>query len=57
MNALPGGLESVEAFLRESLSPTHRDDLAAAAPPQRFWTRSVAVMTPPGRPTPTVRAR
>jgi TetR/AcrR family transcriptional repressor of nem operon len=32
VNALPAGLASVEAFLREYLSPTHRDDLAGGCP-------------------------
>ena len=29
VNSLPAGLASVEAFVREYLSPAHRDDLAA----------------------------
>ena len=32
VDALPAGLESVEAFLREYLSPTHRDDPADGCP-------------------------
>lgn len=32
VNALPAGFESVEVFLREYLSPTHRDDLAGGCP-------------------------
>ena len=32
VNALPAGLESVEAFLRDYLSPTHRDDFAGGCP-------------------------
>jgi TetR/AcrR family transcriptional regulator, transcriptional repressor for nem operon len=32
VNSLPAGLESVEAFLRDYLSPTHRDDLAGGCP-------------------------
>lgn len=32
VNALPAGLASVEAFLREYLSPVHRDDLAGGCP-------------------------
>jgi len=32
INALPAGLVSVEAYLREYLSPTHRDDLAGGCP-------------------------
>lgn len=32
VNALPAGLESVEAFVRDYLSPTHRDDLAGGCP-------------------------
>lgn len=32
VNALPAGLESVEAFLREYLSPAHRDDLPGGCP-------------------------
>lgn len=32
VNSLPAGLASVEAFLREYLSPAHRDDLAGGCP-------------------------
>lgn len=32
VNALPAGIASVEAFLREYLSPEHRDDLAGGCP-------------------------
>ena len=32
VNSLPAGLDSVEAFLRAYLSPTHRDDLAGGCP-------------------------
>jgi TetR/AcrR family transcriptional repressor of nem operon len=32
VNSLPAGLDSVEAFLREYLSPAHRDDLAGGCP-------------------------
>lgn len=32
VNALPAGLASVEAFVREYLSPAHRDDLAGGCP-------------------------
>src|SRR4051794_18869440 len=32
LNSLPAGLDSVEAFLREYLSPAHRDDLAGGCP-------------------------
>jgi len=32
VNALPAGLASVEAFLREYLSPRHRDDRAGGCP-------------------------
>ena len=32
VNSLPAGLESVEAFLRDYLSPTHRDDFAGGCP-------------------------
>jgi AcrR family transcriptional regulator len=32
VNAMPAGLDSVEAFLREYLSPAHRDDLAGGCP-------------------------
>jgi len=32
VNSLPAGLASVEMFLREYLSPTHRDDLAGGCP-------------------------
>jgi len=32
VNSLPTGLASVEMFLREYLSPTHRDDLAGGCP-------------------------
>ena len=32
VNSLPAGLASIEAFLREYLSPTHRDDLAGGCP-------------------------
>ena len=32
INSLPAGLASVEAFLREYLSPAHRDDLAEGCP-------------------------
>jgi TetR/AcrR family transcriptional repressor of nem operon len=32
VNALPAGLPSVEAFLREYLSPAHRDDRAGGCP-------------------------
>lgn len=32
VNALPAGLDSVEAFLGEYLSPAHRDDLAGGCP-------------------------
>jgi len=32
VNALPAGLASVEAYLREYLSPTHRDDRAGGCP-------------------------
>ena len=32
VNALPAGLASVEAFLREYLSPAHRDDSAGGCP-------------------------
>src|SRR3954449_4621762 len=32
INALPAGLASVEAYLRDYLSPTHRDDLAGGCP-------------------------
>ena len=32
VDALPAGPESVAAFLREYLSPTHRDDLAGGCP-------------------------
>jgi len=32
VNALPAGLASVEAFLREYLSPAHRDDRAGGCP-------------------------
>jgi TetR/AcrR family transcriptional repressor of nem operon len=32
VNALPAGVESVDAFIREYLSPTHRDDPAGGCP-------------------------
>lgn len=32
VNALPAGLDSIEAFLRGYLSPAHRDDLAGGCP-------------------------
>lgn len=32
VNALPAGLASVEQYLREYLSPAHRDDLAGGCP-------------------------
>jgi TetR/AcrR family transcriptional repressor of nem operon len=32
VNALPAGLESVDAFIREYLSPAHRDDSAGGCP-------------------------
>lgn len=32
VNSLPAGLDSVDAFLREYLSPAHRDDLAGGCP-------------------------
>jgi len=32
VNAMPAGLASVEAFLREYLSPAHRDDLPGGCP-------------------------
>ena len=32
VNSLPAGLASIEAFLREYLSPTHRDDLGGGCP-------------------------
>jgi TetR/AcrR family transcriptional regulator, transcriptional repressor for nem operon len=32
VNALPAGLASVEVFLRDYLSPAHRDDLAGGCP-------------------------
>ena len=32
VNSLPAGLASVEAFVREYLSPAHRDDLAGGCP-------------------------
>ncbi|WP_078310837.1 MULTISPECIES: TetR/AcrR family transcriptional regulator [unclassified Mycobacterium] len=32
VNSLPAGLDSVEAFLREYLSPAHRHDLAGGCP-------------------------
>lgn len=32
VNSLPAGLASVEAFLRDYLSPAHRDDLAGGCP-------------------------
>jgi TetR/AcrR family transcriptional regulator, transcriptional repressor for nem operon len=32
VDALPAGPESIEAFLREYLSPTHRDDLGGGCP-------------------------
>src|SRR5688500_13641859 len=32
VNALPAGLASVEAFVRDYLSPAHRDDLAGGGP-------------------------
>ncbi|TNM43287.1 TetR/AcrR family transcriptional regulator [Nocardioides albidus] len=32
VNALPAGSDSVEAFLRDYLSPAHRDDLAGGCP-------------------------
>jgi len=32
VNSLPAGLDSVEVFLREYLSPAHRDDLAGGCP-------------------------
>jgi len=32
VNALPAGLDSIEAFLREYLSPVHRDDRAGGCP-------------------------
>lgn len=32
VNSLPAGVDSVEAFLREYLSPAHRDDLAGGCP-------------------------
>jgi AcrR family transcriptional regulator len=32
INALPAGLASVEAFVRDYLSPAHRDDLAGGCP-------------------------
>jgi AcrR family transcriptional regulator len=32
VNSMPAGLASVEMFLREYLSPTHRDDLAGGCP-------------------------
>jgi len=32
VNSLPAGLDSVEAFLRDYLSPTHRDDLSGGCP-------------------------
>lgn len=32
VNSLPAGLDSVEAYLREYLSPSHRDDLASGCP-------------------------
>lgn len=32
VNSLPAGIDSVEAFLRDYLSPAHRDDLAGGCP-------------------------
>lgn len=32
VNSLPAGLDSVEAYLRDYLSPAHRDDLAGGCP-------------------------
>jgi len=48
VNALPAGLASVEVFLREYLSPAHRDDLPGGCP-------SAALLDEIGRCDPTTR--
>jgi TetR/AcrR family transcriptional repressor of nem operon len=48
INALPAGLASVEVFLREYLSPGHRDDLPGGCP-------SAALLDEIGRCDPTTR--
>jgi TetR/AcrR family transcriptional repressor of nem operon len=48
VNAMPAGLASVEAFLREYLSPGHRDDLPGGCP-------SAALLDEIGRCDPTTR--
>lgn len=48
INALPAGLASVEVFLREYLSPAHRDDLPGGCP-------SAALLDEIGRCDPTTR--
>ena len=56
VNSLPAGLASVEAFVREYLSPAHRDDLAGRLPLRSTAGRDRAHVTwPSGRPTPTGR--
>lgn len=48
VNSLPAGLGSVEQYLREYLSPAHRDDLAGGCP-------SAALLDEIGRCDPAVR--
>lgn len=48
VNSLPAGLDSVEAFFREYLSPAHRDDVAGGCP-------SAALLDEIGRCDVTVR--
>lgn len=49
VRALPEGIGAVESFLREYLSPAHRDDLAGGCP-------SAALLDEVGRSTPAARA-